>query len=51
LIAWDVVTRGKIHRATLWGGLLIVLSLPLRFAVASTSTWLAIADSAFALVR
>lgn len=51
LIAWDLISRGRIHRATLWGGLAIVLSLPLRYAVVGTATWLAIADGAFALVR
>jgi hypothetical protein len=29
----------------------MVLSLPLRFAIASSSTWHVIADGAFALVR
>ena len=51
LVAWDLVTRGHIHRATLWGGLCIVSSLPIRFAVATSSAWLAIADGALSLVR
>jgi hypothetical protein len=51
LIVWDLTARGRIHRATLWGGLLLVVSLPLRLAVASTAVWLAIADAALAFVR
>lgn len=51
LVAWDFATRGRIHRATLWGGLLLLLSLPLRLAVAGTATWLALADRALEWVR
>jgi hypothetical protein len=51
LVAWDVATRGRIHRATIWGGLLLVLSLPLRLAVAGTATWIALADRALGMVR
>jgi hypothetical protein len=35
----DVRVHGHLHRAWLWGGLLFVLSLPLRFALASTPVW------------
>ena len=51
LVAWDLTTRGRIHRATLWGGLAIVVSLPLRLAVARTEAWVTIADWAAGLVR
>jgi hypothetical protein len=51
LVAWDLTTRGRIHRATLWGGPAIVLSLPLRLAVARTEVWVTIADWAVGLVR
>jgi hypothetical protein len=51
LLLWDLATQGRIHRATLWGGLLLVVSLPLRVAIAKTDTWLAVADWAVDLIR
>jgi hypothetical protein len=50
LVLWDFRTRGRLHPATLWGGLFLVLSVPVRLAIAFTNTWLAIADRAVALV-
>jgi len=50
LVVWDLGTRGRIHRATLSGGLLLVISLPLRLAVAKTEAWAAFADVAVNLV-
>jgi hypothetical protein len=35
----DLWTRRRIHSTTLWGGLGLVASIPLRFAIASTGTW------------
>jgi hypothetical protein len=43
LIVWDWSTLRRIHPATLWGGLAIILSLPLRFWFAESDAWLAIA--------
>jgi hypothetical protein len=40
---YDKITYGRVHRAFLWGGLFIILSQPLRFLIAGTSTWLAFA--------
>jgi hypothetical protein len=51
LVAWDLVTRGRLHPVTLWGGLLVVASGPLRLAIAFTDAWLAFAEAAVALVR
>ena len=42
LVVWDVKTRGGLHPVTLWGGLLLVLSGPLRLLVARTDGWLVI---------
>ena len=42
-LVYDRTTRGRIHPAFLWGGLLLMLSLPLRFALARTDAWLAVA--------
>jgi hypothetical protein len=42
-IVYDRRTRGRVHPAFKWGSLAIVLSLPLRIAIASTGAWLAFA--------
>lgn len=42
-LLYDLIARGRIHRATAWGGLLIVASQPLRLLVGSTHAWLAFA--------
>lgn len=39
----DFTTRGRVHRATLWGALVIVASQPLRLIVGATDAWLAFA--------
>jgi hypothetical protein len=51
LVVWDLRTRGRLHRATLWGGLALVVSQPLRLALSGTAAWLAIASWAVSLVR
>jgi hypothetical protein len=50
LAAWDLRSRGRLHRVTLWGGLAIVLSQPLRLALSGTPAWLAFAGWATGLV-
>jgi len=42
-VLYDLISRGRVHRATVWGGLLIIVSQPLRLLIASTDAWLAIA--------
>lgn len=42
-LIYDLATRGRVHRATVWGGLLIVVSHPLRLLVGNTQAWLAFA--------
>lgn len=42
-MAWDRRAHGRIHPALLWGGGLLMLSLPARFALSQTDAWLAIA--------
>lgn len=42
-LVYDRVVRGRIHPAFIWGGLLIVLSQPLRLLLAGTDVWLAFA--------
>jgi hypothetical protein len=41
---FDLITERRVHRATLWGGLLVVLSHPLRLVIGNTSGWLAFAE-------
>ena len=42
-IIYDFISRGRVHRATILGGLLIVASQPLRLMIAGTQTWLSFA--------
>jgi hypothetical protein len=45
LILYDYASRGQVHPASLWGGLLVVAFKPLLFAATGTSTWLAFANA------
>lgn len=40
ILAYDLVTRRKVHPATIWGGLLVVASQPLRLMLSGTPLWL-----------
>ena len=51
LVVWDLRALGRVHPATLWGGLGIVASLPLRLWFSSTQMWLAVARNAVGLVN
>jgi uncharacterized membrane protein YozB (DUF420 family) len=44
LVIWDLRTRGRLHPATLWGGLLLIASQPLRLWLMGTDAWLALAQ-------
>ena len=39
-MAYDFATRRRVHRAYVWGGLLIILSQPLRLIISGTAAWL-----------
>lgn len=41
LAIYDWRTRGRIHPATLWGGLFLIASQPLRFVIGVTPQWVA----------
>jgi hypothetical protein len=41
IVIYDVVTLKRVHAATLWGGLLLVASQPLRVAIGFTPQWAA----------
>jgi hypothetical protein len=50
LVAWDLASRGRVHPVTLWGGLAIVVSQPLRLVLMGTDAWLAFARWAVGLL-
>lgn len=41
---YDFRTRGRVHRVYLWGGAFILISVPVRLAIASTAAWRALAE-------
>jgi hypothetical protein len=43
-ILYDFASRRRVHPASIWGGLAIVASQPLRLLIAGTDTWLRVAD-------
>lgn len=50
MIIWDLVSRGRIHKATLIGALVIIASQPLRLMVSETTAWLRFAEWAVGLL-
>jgi uncharacterized membrane protein YozB (DUF420 family) len=50
MIGWDFHSRGRVHPVTLWGGLLLVSSGPLRDAISHTGAWMSFAKWATGLV-
>lgn len=50
LVLWDVLSLNRLHRVTLWAGLVTVASQPLRLELAETNTWLAFATWAAGLL-
>ena len=40
---YDLATLRRLHPATLWGGLFLVASQPLRLVIAGTESWMAAA--------
>lgn len=44
LAVWDIKSNGRIHSATLWGGLVIIISQPLRLIVSGSAFWLSFAQ-------
>lgn len=43
-LARDRAAHGRIHPAFLWGGLFLIVSLPVRFAIGRTPAWGAVAE-------
>ena len=44
IAAYDLITRGRVHAATLWGGAFIIASQVARLAISGTDGWLAFAE-------
>ena len=51
LAVWDLRSRGKLHRVTVIGGLLMIISQPLRIIISGTAAWLAFATWATGLLK
>jgi hypothetical protein len=45
MVIHDFYTRGRLHPVTLWGGLVTLLSEPLRFAIGYSAPFQAFARS------
>jgi hypothetical protein len=43
IVAYDLLTLHRVHKATVWGGLFLVASQPARLVLGGTSLWLAFA--------
>jgi hypothetical protein len=43
LVVYDFKSRGRIHPATLWGGLFLIASQPLRLVIGFSAPWAAFA--------
>ena len=41
---YDFVSRRRVHRVYLWGGALILVSVPVRLAISSTGAWRSVAE-------
>lgn len=50
LVVRDLATRRRLHPATLWGGLFLIGSQPLRLVISGTDGWRRFAEWAVALV-
>jgi hypothetical protein len=49
-IVYDLVSRHRVHPVYLWGGALLVLSVPLRLALSGTDAWKSLAERLVGLV-
>ena len=51
IVGWDLKTRKRLHPVTLWGGLTLIVSGPLRLALAQTDGWLNVSNWLVGLVK
>ena len=45
MLAYDLGSRGRLHRATLWGGLFLIATQVIRTTAGGTAAWIAFARS------
>ncbi len=50
MVVWDLASRRRVHPVTLWGGLALIFSQPLRFMLSGTHAWLGFAGWAVNLL-
>jgi hypothetical protein len=43
ILLYDVITRGRPHAATVWGGLFLIATQFIRTTAGATATWIAFA--------
>ncbi len=41
---YDFLSRRRVHKAYLWGGAILAVSVPLRLAVSKTEAWRTLAE-------
>jgi hypothetical protein len=51
LAIWDKRSVGRIHPITLWGGLVIIISQPLRLIISSTAIFMNFTEWATGILR
>jgi hypothetical protein len=51
LVAYDLFSTGKLHRATLYGGIFLIVAQQIRFSIAQTSAWHAVATWALRIAN
>jgi hypothetical protein len=44
-VAYDFASRRRVHKVYIWGGALMIVSVPLRLMISSTSAWRAFAEA------
>jgi hypothetical protein len=49
-IAYDLFSRRRVHPVYVWGGLLLLVSVPLRLVISQTEAWKSVARSLVGLV-
>jgi hypothetical protein len=48
---YDIVTRRRVHPAYLWGGALLILSVPARLAISTTPAWHSAAEKLIEIAK
>ncbi len=50
-VTYDLITRGRVHPAYLWGGTLLIVSVPVRLAISGTQAWLSLAGKLMQIAK